>query len=68
MIEWITNLISVVPVPKNSLRPTPKELAYIGFSELQILLISDLPEQTALDIYQGQLELLMSGSDETIDF
>ena len=49
-------------------RPTAEELAYLGLSELQIILLSDFPDDLVLEVYREQLECLMSDSDESVDF
>lgn len=49
-------------------RPTTEELEYVGFSELQIILISDLPAEIAWDAYRLQLELLMSDGNDEVNF
>jgi hypothetical protein len=50
------------------MRPTEDELAYVGFTELQMILIRDAPDEVAIDAYRLQLEMLMSDHDEVIDF
>lgn len=52
----------------NKLRPSDKELAFVGFTELQRILLRDQPDEIVIEAYYAQLELLMSDSDDTIDF
>lgn len=52
----------------STLRPTTEELAYIGFTELQIILINDSPASVAWTAYRQQLENLMSDGDDDIGF
>lgn len=54
-------------MPTNECRPTTDELSYVGFSELQIILINACPAEVAWDAYRLQLEMLMSGNDEIVD-
>ena len=52
----------------SELRPSDFDLRYIGFTDLQVLLISDVPAEIAWDAYYLQLENLMSNSDDEVDF
>ena len=49
-------------------RPTPEDLTYVGFTELQRILISDLPARIAWDAYYEQLNHIMSDDDNDVDF
>lgn len=49
-------------------RPTQEELVYVGFTELQLILLSDVPDEVALEAYLIQIEKLMTGDDSDVDF
>ncbi len=49
-------------------RPSDKDLIYVGFTELQRILLRDLPDYVVRDAYVAQLEALMSDGDEDIAF
>jgi hypothetical protein len=49
-------------------RPTEEELRYLGLTDLQIILLSDFPDDLVAEVYQDQLVLLMGDGDDTLDF
>lgn len=54
--------------PMSTNRPSDKDLDFVGFTELQIILLRDLPDHIVTEAYYRQLENLMSDNEETIDF
>jgi len=52
----------------NDARPTEEELRYLGLTDLQIILLSDFPDNLVAEVYRDQIELLMGNGDDTLDF
>ena len=52
----------------DKIRPSDKELIYVGFTELERILLSDLPDEVVREAYHAQLKLLMTDDDNTVDF